>query len=665
MTASSTGCSSAVLAARIRGALRPLRTAAIGAATLLLAATACVPPPEPTAPDFEVETVASGLTLPTSIALSPDGRMYVGERSGRIWTYDTIGGRARLLVDLADRVTTMYDRSLSGLELDPAFDAGRPYLYAVYSYDAPPGGTHPTWTDDCIFSGFGNDGVCGVTTGQVMRIEIEPDNTASSQHVLLTEWCQQFGGHSVNDAKFGPEGALYVSGGEGANFYEPDSGQFGGNPCGDPPGQGGMLRAQSFRRAAGSPVSLGGSVVRIDPDTGAAWPTNPAAGDPDANRSRIVAYGFRNPYRLDIDQSTGQVGVADVGWGRYEELDLFDPSAGTVPNFGWPCHEGPAVQPVVADAGFEMCESLAPADVELPAFAYSHQDPLGAGCSSGGTSITGIASVRSGTYPAPFDDGMFMGDYSRQCVFFLPRTPTGYDFENRLSIVRNIAAVELEFGPDGNLYMVDILNGLVRRLVPTGTNSRPVASISADPDSGPTPLSVAFSAAGSTDPDGDSLTYAWDLSGDGVFDDAVGPSADWTYQQPGTYDVAVRVTDPGGASDVAGTTVTVGNTRPTASIQLPTPGEYSPGTMVPFAGTGSDPEDGTLPPSAFTWTFTILHCDAPESCHNHDVGTLSGQSSGEFEMPQHARPSWLNIKLTVTDSEGLSHSVVSQVEVGD
>ncbi|MEZ5237476.1 MAG: PQQ-dependent sugar dehydrogenase [Microthrixaceae bacterium] len=181
-------------------------------------------------------------------------------------------------------------------------------------------------------------------------------------------------------------------------------------------------------------MSLGGSVVRIDPDTGAAWPTNPAAGDPDANRSRIVAYGFRNLHRLDIDQDNAG-GVADVGWGRYEELDLFDPSAGTVPNFGWPCHEGPAVQPVVADAGFEMCESLAPADVELPAFAYSHQDPLRR-VLLGRNVDHGIASVRSGTYPAPFDDGMFMGDYSRQCVFFLPRTPTGYDFENRLSIVR-------------------------------------------------------------------------------------------------------------------------------------------------------------------------------------------------------------------------------------
>ncbi|MEZ5237477.1 MAG: hypothetical protein R2716_00420 [Microthrixaceae bacterium] len=228
-----------------------MRTAAIGAATLLLAATACVPPPEPTAPDFEVETVASGLTLPTSIALSPDGRMHAGERSIASGPTTPSGaGCWRSLVDLADRVTTMYDRSLSGLELDPAFDAGRPYLYAVYSYDAPPGGTHPTWTDDCIFSGFGNDGVCGVTTGQVMRIEIEPDNTASSQHVLLTEWCQQFRRSLRERRCSGPRERSTCRAARAPTSTSRTPGSSGGNPRGDPAGQGGMLRAQSLASAA-------------------------------------------------------------------------------------------------------------------------------------------------------------------------------------------------------------------------------------------------------------------------------------------------------------------------------------------------------------------------------------------------------------------------------
>ena len=60
---------------------------------------------------------------------------------------------------------------------------------------------------------------------------------------------------------------------------------------------------------------------------------------------------------------------------------------------------------------------------------------------------------------------------------------------------------------------------------------------------------VALNATGSTDPNGDALTYDWDLDNDGLFDDATGVSPTFTPGDDGAFAVAVKVTDPSGASD--------------------------------------------------------------------------------------------------------------------
>ena len=75
---------------------------------------------------------------------------------------------------------------------------------------------------------------------------------------------------------------------------------------------------------------------------------------------------------------------------------------------------------------------------------------------------------------------------------------------------------------------------------------------SREPTSGSAPLNVSFTAAGSTDPEAGALTYAWDLDGDGAFDDGTGASASWTYTSAGVVHARVLVTDAAGLSDVAG-----------------------------------------------------------------------------------------------------------------
>ena len=142
------------------------------------------------------------------------------------------------------------------------------------------------------------------------------------------------------------------------------------------------------------------------------------------------------------------------------------------------------------------------------------------------------------------------------------------------------AAMDMEFGPDGSLYVLDYGNGgyftgnensAVYKINAINEGARsPSASASATPDSGAAPLAVQFSSAGSSDPDaGDSIvSYAWDFQNDGTVD-STAPNPTFTYTQTGVYDARLTVTDATGRTGVATAVVTVGNTRPTVEIELP------------------------------------------------------------------------------------------------
>ena len=88
-------------------------------------------------------------------------------------------------------------------------------------------------------------------------------------------------------------------------------------------------------------MSLDGSIIRVDPLTGAGLPDNPFASSPDEDARRIIAYGLRNPFRFGFRPGTEELWVGDVGWNTWEEINrVRDVNDGVVENFGWPCYEG-------------------------------------------------------------------------------------------------------------------------------------------------------------------------------------------------------------------------------------------------------------------------------------------------------------------------------------
>jgi hypothetical protein len=76
------------------------------------------------------------------------------------------------------------------------------------------------------------------------------------------------------------------------------------------------------------------------------------------------------------------------------------------------------------------------------------------------------------------------------------------------------------------------------------------------------------------------------------------------------------------------------------------------GQTITFIGHATDPDDGTLPPSAFKWEILLHHC--PSDCHAHPLQNFDGVTTESFPAPDHDYPSHLEIKLTVTDADGLT-----------
>ena len=94
---------------------------------------------------FSDVVAISGLVEPTTVAFAADGRVFVAEKSGLIKVFDSLADTTpTVFADLRTQVHNFWDRGLLGLALDPQFPT-RPYVYALYSYDAAPGGTAPRW----------------------------------------------------------------------------------------------------------------------------------------------------------------------------------------------------------------------------------------------------------------------------------------------------------------------------------------------------------------------------------------------------------------------------------------------------------------------------------------------------------------------------------------
>ncbi len=702
----------------VRRPAKTRRLVAIGLSLMvavsgLIGVTVATAPPASALPaNFQDQELWSNLEVPTELAFAPDGKVFVAEKGGTIQRFDSLTDTTPTQVaDLRTAVHNWGDRGLLGLAVDPNFSAARPYIYVQYSYDhilgsaspAPRWGAPGQTYDDCPTPPSGDVDGC-VVSGRISKLTLAGvGGVVTNEQVLVEDWCQQYASHSIGTILFGTDGKLYAAGGDGASFNGVDYGQGGGtlpnssnptipkNPCGDPPAaiggnqvpstaKGGALRAQApgitARESTTGKVSLSGSMIRIDPDTGAGVAGNPwfTKAGADDNEKRIIAYGLRNPFRFSMRGGTNEIWVGDVGWNNWEEINTIpDATTLTAPiNFGWPCYEGNGRQSGYDGTNIGVCENLytqGAGAVQAPVYNYNHGSNVvaGDGCGGGGSSIAGAAYYNRPTgagitpYPANYDGSLFFTDYNRRCIWRLRPGTNGRPDPNQPELFEKLTGgvVDLVVGPNGDIFYPNIDNGTINRIRYFPTNSPPVASFTASPTSGAAPLTVNFNASASTDVDGGALTYAWDLDGNGLYNDATGVTTSRTYAA-GNVTVGLRVTDSQGASGTASVLISPGNTPPTATITTPNSGlTWKVGDSISFSGSGFDTEDGgALPASKLSWLVSLLSCDDQgNNCVTRRSDPFTGVAGGTTVAPDWSGEgnNLLEFKLTATDSTGLTN----------
>ncbi len=654
-------------------------------------------------PGFQQSTAITGLNAPMDAEVAPTGRVFVAEKGGTIQTFDDLSDPTpTLFADLRTQVHNFSSRGLLGLAIDPAFPA-EPYVYVYYTLDAPIGGTPPTFgnpgqtSDNC--PGDTDDVNC-IVSQRVSRLRVAGQQQDGPEQVLVNDWCQQFQYHPGGGIEFGADGYLYVSGGDGARWEIFDYGQLGHpmNPCGDPPSpvggpmspptaEGGRLRAQDLR-TGGDPLGLNGSLIRIDPDTGEGAPGNPMAASPEPNARRMLAHGFRNPVRLAIRPGTNDVWVADRGGGYWEELDRVPDPSDPVRNFGWPCYEGgldangvpyTRIRPRSDDQELTICEDLYGLGnaTAAPYWGYDHELPVvpGEDCETNpatgepiGNQIGGVNFYpATGSFPAAYRKALFFADRLRNCMWVMLPGSDGVPQRGRVipfgqQLPR---AIDIEVAPDGDLLYVDQGAEAIQQIewVGNSSNQAPTADAQADTVTGNRPLTVTFDATGSSDPDaGDLLIYEWDLDGDGEFGDSTEPEPTHTFLEGGVYTVSLRVTDTSGATATDTLTITVGS-GPVGSIDTPTAGTtWATGDVIGFSGSGTDAEDGALPPTALDWVVVRVVCASPGNCQENQLAAVTDAAGGSLTAPDSAYPAHIEIRLTVTDSNGETETRTRRID---
>jgi glucose/arabinose dehydrogenase len=158
-------------AGEVRAADPPVRPGRLMSETsgTSVAASAAVAPS-----GFTDSTLFSGLTFPMAVRFSPDGRVFVAEKSGIIRVFASLNATtSTVFADLRPQVDNYWDRGLLGFTLDPDFPT-TPYVYVSYAFDALIGGTAPLWNDACPSSPAGpgptSDG-CTIS-GRLSRLTV-------------------------------------------------------------------------------------------------------------------------------------------------------------------------------------------------------------------------------------------------------------------------------------------------------------------------------------------------------------------------------------------------------------------------------------------------------------------------------------------------------------
>ncbi len=364
-----------------------------------------------------IDTVCSGLVRPVFVTFAPgdSNRIFILEQPGRIRVVRNDTLLSRSFLDIETIVgSTGNEQGLLGLAFHPNYQSNG-FFYVNYTDNA------------------GNTVVArySVTTNR--------DSANANSRIDIINIAQPFANHNGGMIAFGPnDGYLYIGMGDGGSANDP------GN------------RAQNK-------LNILGKMLRINVDGGSPYaipPDNPFVGNA-AYLPEIWALGLRNPWRFSFDRETGDMFIADVGQGTYEEVDFQPAASGGGKNYGWRLKEGDHC--FIPAMG---CDTI-----------LGQSDPI-TEHTHGGTpfrcSVTGGYVYRGCAIP-DLQGHYFYADYcSAQIWSFRFNGTTISDSTQRTADIGAGTISVSSFGEDyfGELYICSHANGQILKIIPQGVPSQ-------------------------------------------------------------------------------------------------------------------------------------------------------------------------------------------------
>jgi cytochrome c len=583
------------------------------------AAGAQSPPPDS---EFQKVVVDATPGEPMDLAVLPDGRSLHVERSGEVWLHDPDTGLKTLAAEI-----DVYEHDEEGLQniaLDPNFGKnGWIYLYYSPPLDTPVDDPATPTVNEGDAPEFGTPAQFAAFKGHIQLSRFRWNDRAgtidlgSEQKILQVPVDRGICCHVGGDIVFDGQGNLYLSTGDDTNPFQSD----GYTPIDERANRNPAFDAQ---RTSANTNDLRGKVLRITVNADGSYSVpegNLFADEDPLTRPEIYTMGWRNPFRIEFNRETGELYVADYSPDANAPNPLRGPAGQgkwtvvtEAGNYGWP-YCATAQLPYVdynfatgtSGATFNCANPVNQSPhntgrTQLPAvtqpdvwYSYGPSAEFPELATGGIGPMAGPAyqfdakvarKPGSTAWPQYYDNVPLFYEWTRDYIkaFFTENS----DLERIEPVVGTLDfdnPIDIEFGPDGSLYVLEYGDGFFGKNLPgaeyarvdylgAAGNRSPSVTANASETEGHRPLTVHFNAVAS-DPEGTRLRYEWDFNADGRVDSRQA-NATFTFTEDGLYRATVKVTDQGGRSVSDYVEVIVGQ-RPV--VELTT----TPGPGQPFA----------------------------------------------------------------------------------
>lgn len=370
--------------------------------------------------------ITTGLSAPVDVVNAGDGtnRLFIVERGGNIKAYDASFNLLSNFLTVTG-IVSGGEQGLLSMAFHPAYSTNR-YFFVHYTNTA---------------------GHVEIARYQTQAGDPNLADPSSKTIILTIEKPIPFTNHNGGKLNFGPDGNLYFAAGDG----------------------GGSGDQRSYAQRGDS---LLGKMIRINVNNFTTPPyytipaNNPFVTATDTLHA-IWAFGLRNPWRWSFDRATGDMWIADVGQGAWEEINYR--AAGTTGgiNYGWRCYEG--------NDPYNTTDCLPAANYIAPIFTYPHNS------STGGFAVTGGYVYRGAQFPT-LAGYYICADYISDNVWIIRPGGTGWQVTQQGGLPGAIAA----FGEaeNGELYALSLDAGALYQVGVSGALPLTLLSFSARAQTG-------------------------------------------------------------------------------------------------------------------------------------------------------------------------------------